>query len=280
MRKFRALAEILQAEGLAPQGFCEPRLADAALLQRAHDPRYVAQVLQQEVPAALERRIGLPVTAEVARRACAAVGGTLLAARLALEHGAACNTAGGSHHAFRAGGAGFCVFNDVAVAALQLLEEGRVRRILVVDLDVHQGDGTAEILTAEPRAFAFSMHCESNYPTKKVPGDLDIGLAAGTGDRDYLDALSSHLPKLFETVQPELVFYNAGVDVHGDDQLGKLGLSDEGLAARDRMVFELARFHGAAVAGVLGGGYGHDAVVLARRHAALHRTAAATFAPG
>lgn len=278
MGKFPALAAILQQEGLAPQGFHEPEPADYALLARAHAPDYVAQVLSQSVPPAVERRIGLPVTEVVARRACAAVGGTLLTARLALRHGLACNTAGGSHHAAHAGGAGFCVFNDVAAAALRLLDEGAVRRVLVVDLDVHQGDGTADILRAEPGAFTFSMHCEANFPVRKVAGDWDIGLPVGLGDEGYLDELSRALPALLALAKPDLVFYNAGVDVHGQDHLGRLALSDAGLAARERMVLEFFAVRGVPVAGVLGGGYGAAPGDVAARHAVLHRTAANVFA--
>lgn len=277
MGKFRALAQILEQERLAPAGFSRPEPADFDLLARAHDPEYVAQVLSQTVPEAVARRIGLPVTADVARRACAAAGGTLLTARLALEHGLACNTAGGSHHAGYAGGAGFCVFNDVAVAALQLLSEGAVRRVLVIDLDVHQGDGTADILAKHPRAFTVSVHCEANYPTRKVRGDMDVGLPVGTGDTDYLQALRTLLPQALRAAKPDLVFYNAGVDVHAEDQLGRLALSDAGLAARDRLVLE--HFWGEApVAGVLGGGYGPDPHVIAERHASLHRRAAEIYA--
>jgi len=278
MGKFPALAAILQAEALVPQGFHEPEPADFALLARAHAPAYVTQVLSQSVPPATERRIGLPVTAAVASRACAAVGGTLLTARLALQAGVACNAAGGSHHAARDGGAGFCVFNDVAAAALRLLEEGAVRRVLVVDLDVHQGDGTADILRDEPRAFTFSMHCEANFPVRKVAGDWDIGLPVGLGDGEYLEQLHRALPLLLSRARPDLVFYNAGVDVHAQDRLGRLALTDAGIEAREQMVLEFFTGQGVPVAGVLGGGYGDEPQEVAARHAVLHRTAAKVFA--
>lgn len=273
MGKFRALADLLLEEGLAPDGFQTPAPADRDMLCRAHDPDYVAQVLNQSVPSAVERRIGIPVTADVARRARAAVGGTLLTARLALAHGVACNTAGGSHHAGYAGGAGFCVFNDVAVASLQLLAEGAVRRILVLDLDVHQGDGTAEIFAKDPRVFTVSVHCSANYPARKAQSDIDIGLEIGAGDAEYLQILDQLLPRAMQAATPDLVFFNAGVDVHVADHLGKLALSDRGLDERDRMV--LAYFaNRVPVAGVLGGGYDADVAALARRHACLHRNAA------
>ncbi len=197
--------------------------------------------------------------------------GTVLAARLALEHGLACNTAGGSHHAFAGAGTGFCVFNDVAVAARLLLAEGLIGRALVVDLDVHQGDGTAAMLADEPRAFTFSVHCRTNFPARKQQSDLDLALDAGVGDADYLTALDRLLPALLDRVAPDLVFYNAGVDPHVDDRLGRLSLSDGGLAERERLVLAACRSRGVPVACVVGGGYADDLDLLARRHALLHQ---------
>lgn len=272
MGKYAALAKIVQAEILQGGAFHAPEPAARADLIRAHAPDYVDAVLLQTVSPALERRIGLPITADVALRSRLACGGTLLAARLALRHGIACNTAGGSHHAARDGGAGFCVFNDVAVAALALLEEGAARRVLVIDLDVHQGDGTAGIFADDPRVFTFSLHCGANFPTRKVPGDLDVELPKGAGDDLYLEALSTALPSALNH-KADLIFYNAGVDPHTDDRLGHLMLTDEGLAARDKMVFDAVRATGAPIVGVLGGGYG-DSEIIARRHAGLHRAAA------
>lgn len=284
MGKFRRLAEILTQEGIVGRdGFHEPDLATTEQLARAHAPTYVDAVLAARLTPAQERRIGLPVTPEIALRARAACGGTLHAARLALRHGVACNTAGGSHHAGPEGGAGFCVFNDVAVAALALLAEGEIARALVVDLDVHQGDGTAAIFNGDPRVFTFSMHCEKNYPARKVAGDLDIDLPVGMQDEAYLETLAAALPQAVERARPDLVFYIAGVDPHRDDQLGRLALSDAGLAARDSFVIETARATGLPLAGVLGGGYGPDVDVVAHRHATLHRAAAASLraaAPG
>ncbi|GJD99376.1 histone deacetylase family protein [Methylobacterium isbiliense] len=267
MRKYGRLAEILAARGLVREGFVTPEPADPDTIALAHDRTYVEQVVTGSVPRAIERAIGLPVDAGVARRSLASAGGTLLAARLALAHGLAGSTAGGSHHGRRAGGGGFCVFNDVAVAALALRREGTIRRALVIDLDVHQGDGTADCLAGEPDLFTFSMHAEKNYPTDKVPGDLDVGLPDGLGDADYLDALRLHVPRLLDAVQPDLVFYNAGVDPHRDDRLGRLALGDEGLAARDRHVVGEAWRRGIPLVAVIGGGYATDIEALAGRHA-------------
>lgn len=279
MNKYQRLAEVLVEEGLVgPGGFHEPEVGGFELIAGAHSPAYVRAVFDQTLGPAESRRIGLPITPSVARRARAATAGTVLAARLALAQGLACNTAGGSHHAARDHGAGYCVFNDVAVAASALLAEGAVSRVLVVDLDVHQGDGTASIFADEPRVFTFSMHAAKNFPARKQPGDLDVDLPDGLEDDGYLARLSEVLPDLVEQVRPQLVFFNAGVDPHRDDRLGRLALSDQGLARRDALVFETCLSRGAPVAGVIGGGYGHDVSVLARRHAGLHRAAAEAWA--
>ena len=224
MAKFgRLMVRLLEDRVVAPAQIRVPEPAPVASLGLAHARAYVDAVLNQTLDAAAGRRIGLPITAGVAARARAANGGTLLTARLALEHGLACNTAGGSHHAFADHGSGFCVFNDVAVAAHVLLAEDRIERALVVDLDVHQGDGTAAIFRDEPRVFTFSMHCRLNFPLRKQASDLDLALEAGLEDDAYLALLAEHLPGLLEDVRPDLVFYNAGVDPHVDDQLRPAG---------------------------------------------------------
>jgi len=276
MRKYARLMEVL----------CERRLVDESSLHRpglpademlalAHDADYVAQVVSSTVPPAIEREIGFPVDDRVSRRARLATSGTMLAARLALEHGVACNTAGGSHHARRSQGAGFCTFNDVAVAANALLAERLVEHILVVDLDVHQGDGTAEMLEGERRVFTFSMHAANNYPVRKARSGLDIALPDGMADQAYLERLAEVLPALEGHVRPDIVFYNAGVDPHADDRLGRLALTDEGLRRRDEAVIGHFRRLGVAVCGVIGGGYDRDIDALAARHAILFETAAA-----
>lgn len=274
MGKYSALMAALEARRLTPpEALYLPAPAPEAWLRRAHDAAYVDQVLSSAVPRAIEKEIGFEVGERVSRRAHLAVSGTVLAARLALEHGIACNTAGGSHHARRAQGAGFCTFNDVGVAAGVLLADG-VSRILVVDLDVHQGDGTADIFAREPRVFTVSMHNQRNYPVRKIPSDLDVGLDDGLGDDAYLAALAEVLHALAARAAPELVFYNAGVDPHGEDRLGRMKLTDEGLKRRDAMVIGHFRERGIPVCGVLGGGYSRDVNALAARHAILFETAA------
>ena len=278
MQKFGALMDVIVGEGLVgPGGAVTPILAPEGWLTLAHDPAYVSGVLHQTLDAGTQRRIGFPVEETVARRSRAATAGTVLAARLALEHGAACNTAGGSHHAHADGGAGFCVFNDVAVAIRVLQADGLIDRALVVDLDVHQGDGTARIFEADDSVVTYSVHAAENYPVRKANSDLDIALPDGVRDEAYLEMLRETLPRLISTAEPDIVLYNAGVDPHRDDKLGRLSLSDGGLAARDHNVLSLMQSLGLPVACVIGGGYADDVAVLAHRHATLHRAAAAVF---
>jgi acetoin utilization deacetylase AcuC-like enzyme len=279
MGKFgRLMAYLLEQRVVTPAQVHVPEPAPPEWLALAHAHAYVDAVLSQSLDAAAVRRIGLPVTAEVAMRARTASAGTVLTARLALAHGLACNTAGGSHHAFAAYGSGFCLFNDVAVAARVLLAEGLVERVLVVDLDVHQGDGTAAIFLDEPRVFTFSMHCRTNFPLRKQTSDLDLALDAGLEDEAYLALIADHLPGLLADVRPDLVFYNAGVDPHVDDQLGRLALSERGLSRRERLVLESCLHAGVPVAGVIGGGYAADPDQLARLHAILPRVASELLA--
>jgi acetoin utilization deacetylase AcuC-like enzyme len=275
MGKYGRLMEWLEGRGILARGELHvPSPAPFEWLSRAHHPLYVEQVVAAEVPLAVERAIGFPVDRAVSRRARLAAAGTVLAARLALRHGVACNTAGGSHHARRDGGAGFCTFNDVAVAAHALLAEGEAERILVVDLDVHQGDGTADIFAGDPRVFTLSVHAEKNYPARKIASDLDIGLGDRLADAAYLARLSEVLPFAAARARPDIVFYNAGVDPHEEDRLGRLSLTDAGLRRRERMVFEFFRARGIPVCGVIGGGYSLDIDALAGRHALLFEVAA------
>ena len=236
-------------------------------LEQVHDPEYVAQVFAADVPRDKERRIGFPVTPHIAQRVAHTNGGTYLAARLAMEHGYAANSAAGSHHALYDTGAGYCVHHDLAVASNRLIAEGHAERILVVDLDVHQGDGTASLTALRDDVFTFSMHAEKNFPARKARSSLDVALPDGTGDEGYMEALEGHLPDIFGTFRPDMVLYQAGVDPHRDDRLGRLDLTHEGLQARDRFVIAEARRRGLPVASALGGGYGADQREVAQRHA-------------
>lgn len=275
MSKYGYLRERLLARGLMPaRGSPRPSPASAAQVALAHDAGYVGRVLGQALAPDEVRRIGLPGNQAVARRARLASAGTLLAAWLALEHGLALNAAGGAHHAGPDGGAGYCVFNDVAVAVRNLLAQGFPGPVLVIDADVHQGDGTARIFAEDPRVFTFSIHAEKNFPLRKARSDLDIALADGTGDEDYLEAFRAGVATALAAARPAIVFYNAGVDVWGGDRLGRLALSEAGIRAREAHVIDAVRAAGIPFVGVLGGGYDDDPHRLAARHAILFEEAA------
>ena len=279
MGKFAVLRDILIDEGIArADTLHRPAVATREQLGRVHTPDYVEAFARGTLAREAVRRIGLPWSQGLVRRTFTAVGGTIRAAELALDYGLACNLAGGTHHAHPDFGSGFCILNDLAVAATEMIHCGRVKRVLIVDLDVHQGDGTAAVFAERDDVFTFSMHCGANFPSRKVAGDRDVALDVGVGDAHYLAVLAEELPPLLDRVNPELVLYDAGVDPHRDDRLGRLELTDDGLAARDRYVIATCRDAGAAVAGVIGGGYHADLRTLADRHAILHRAAADRWA--
>jgi acetoin utilization deacetylase AcuC-like enzyme len=279
MNKFQTLIEALREEEIAQGGNTSaPEPAPRWWLELAHDPVYVGDMLDGSIDATVMRRIGLPWTEALIERARLSIGGTVLAARLALQRGLACQTAGGSHHAGYDAGAGYCLFNDVAVAARALQAMNLAMDMLVIDLDVHQGDGTAEIFRGDEAVFTFSMHCEKNFPARKQASDRDVSLDIGVGDDEYLAILETELDRLFGERQPDLVFYNAGVDPHRADRLGKLNLSDDGLVRRDDMVISACVGRGIPLACVIGGGYDDDVVALGRRHATLHRRAQRWYA--
>jgi acetoin utilization deacetylase AcuC-like enzyme len=242
-----------------------------------HDPVYVAEVIEARVPRDKERRIGFSVDEQVARRAVRVPGGTFQAALVAIERGFAANSAGGSHHALADTGAGYCVFNDLAVAAVRLVQERHVARLLVVDCDVHQGDGTAALTAGRPGIATYSIHAEKNFPVRKACSTVDVGLPDGTSDLDYLGALERSLVPLIDAFRPGLILYQAGVDPLAEDRLGRLALSQEGLDARDRFVAGLARSRGIAIASTPGGGYGDDGWAVAARHVRSILTLADAF---
>ncbi|MGJ8572318.1 MAG: histone deacetylase family protein [Hoeflea sp.] len=275
MGKYTRLMELILGSDVGLRAvFHSPAPASAEWLTLAHDRAYVDQVLACKVPAIVEREIGFPVSERVSLRARLATSGTVMAARMALAEGIACNTAGGSHHARRAQGAGFCTFNDVAVAAHVLLADGEVRRVLVIDLDVHQGDGTAEICNGVDAIRTVSMHSEKNYPVRKQTSSIDVALPDGMRDEAYLETLDWLLPRSIDGFAPDLVFFNAGVDPHENDRLGRLSLTDRGLKDRDRRVFSFFRERGIPVASVLGGGYSRDIDAVAGRHLLTFEAAA------
>jgi acetoin utilization deacetylase AcuC-like enzyme len=274
MSKFKLLAELLVADRITtPENIYKPELPPREWLELVHQPEYVKAYCEGTLDPKAQRRIGLPWSSALANRTCIAVGGTILTAKLALKHGIACNTAGGTHHAFPDYGSGFCIFNDLAIAARVLQQLRLVEKILIVDLDVHQGDGTAFIFQNDKSVFTFSMHCEINFPGKKQTSDLDIPLPEGLDDDGYLRILAKQLPDLLTQEKPDLVFYDAGVDSHIGDRLGKLALTDLGIYRRDMLVLSTCLAAGYPVASVIGGGYADDLQALVYRHSLLHRAA-------
>jgi len=273
MAKFRLLRQLLLDEHvIEPEQIHCPLSIARRDLERIHSRSYHEAFSRDRLTRAEQRRIGLPATRPLVQRTWLAVGGTLLTARLALRNGIACHLAGGTHHAHPGFGSGFCIFNDVAITARVLLERGEVRRILVVDLDVHQGDGTAACFQTDTRVITLSVHAASNFPLRKVDSDIDIPLPDATGDDAYVEAIGDRLPQVLDQHQPDLVLFNAGVDPHRDDRLGRLELSDAGLLMRDRLVLDASLRRSIPVATVIGGGY--DALEpLVKRHAIVVRAA-------
>jgi acetoin utilization deacetylase AcuC-like enzyme len=278
MAKYRLLRERLVGEGiLRAEDLSVPDAIEWDALRLVHDPAYVEQVRSGTLPADAQRRIGFPWSPAMVERSRRSVGATLAAAREALASKAAlgtaargatvaANLAGGTHHAFRDRGEGYCVFNDVAVAATVLLREGAIARAAVVDCDVHQGNGTAAIFRDEPAVFTFSMHGARNFPFRKEAGDLDVTFEDGAGDDEYLAALAAHLPRVLDGHRPDLVFYLAGADPYEGDRLGRLEMTIAGLQARDRLVFDACRSRCLPVAVAMSGGYAPDVDAIVSIH--------------
>ena len=273
MEKFRLLRRLLlEEEVIQPQQIFSPLSITRQDLERIHKRSYHEAFSRDQLTLPEQRRIGLPATRPLVQRTWLAVGGTLLTARMALRHGVACHLAGGTHHAHPGFGSGFCIFNDVAITAKVLLDHGELERILVVDLDVHQGDGTAACFQNDSKVTTLSVHAASNFPLRKVSGDVDIALPDATGDDAYVEAIGDRVPQLLDQHQPDLVLFNAGVDPHSNDRLGRLDLSDAGLLQRDQLVLDAALRRNIPIATVIGGGY--DAMKpLVRRHSIVVRAA-------
>lgn len=278
MLKYRALRERLVAEGiLRADELTQADLIDRGSLLLAHAPDYVEAVFAGTLCGAALRRLGFPWSEGLVARSRASVFGTVAAARCALRDGFSGNLAGGTHHAFAAEGTGFCVFNDIAVAARALQREGLVERVLVVDLDVHQGDGTASIFAGDASVFTFSMHGAKNFPFRKERSSLDVELPDGCTDKEYLAALAQHLPEVLARARPQIVFFQAGVDPLAEDVLGRLDLSLEGLRRRDRMVFAAARQGGVPLVLTLGGGYAKPVALSIEAHVGTWREARSAY---
>jgi acetoin utilization deacetylase AcuC-like enzyme len=270
INKFSELAKYLIDQKIVKE-FHKPYPCSDETLKRAHSEKYIKDIKNKTLDKNGVKKIGFPLVDSVVQRSLVATGGTVLASKLAINYGLACNTAGGSHHANFEGGAGYCVFNDVAVAAYYLLDRGLAGRILIVDLDVHQGNGNSDIFKGNSNVFTFSMHSKSNYPAKKSISDLDVELEDNLEDKQYLKTLKFYLNELNEE-NFDYVFYIAGVDIHHNDRLGKLKISDEGIKERDELVTENFFSKGIPLCGVLGGGYNKDFDKLVELHSFLHQS--------
>ncbi|GMV30840.1 MAG: histone deacetylase [Rhodanobacteraceae bacterium] len=270
---YERIAAIAAAQGIV---LAEPEPASDAELSRAHDPAYVARVACGALDAAELRKIGFPWSPELVERSRRSSGATMAALERALRGGRiAVNLAGGTHHAFADHGAGYCVFNDSVVAARHVQALGLARRVLVIDLDVHQGNGTASIVRDDPSIYAFSMHGERNYPALKEAGDLDVALPDGSDDATYLAALAVHLPRALAAADPDAVIYLAGADPYHADRLGRLALTKRGLAERDAMVIDACLRHDLPLAISMAGGYAADVADIVDIHCATVLAAAA-----
>ena len=272
IKKFGELAKSLIKNKIV-KNFYIPEPCSVETLKEAHTEDYINKIKNKTLDKNEIRKIGFPLVDSVVRRSFIATGGTVLATKLALNYGIACNTAGGSHHATSNEGAGFCVFNDVAVAAKYLTSRGLANKILIIDLDVHQGNGNSEIFKNDNQVFTFSMHSKVNYPAKKSVSDLDIELEENLEDREYIDILKNNLKYLNEE-EFDFVFYIAGVDIHYNDRLGKLKISDNGIFERDELVIDNFFSNKIPICGVLGGGYNEDFHKLVELHSSLHKTCA------
>ncbi len=278
MQKYELLPEQLLFEGtVVSDNFFEPTPLEERDILLTHTRDYWHKLRDGLLSTKEIRAIGFPMRPELVARGRYIAMGTVQCAMYALQHGIAMNIAGGTHHAFSYKGEGFCLFNDMAIAANYLLQRSIVQKILIVDLDVHQGNGTAQIFANEPRVFTFSMHGANNYPVRKERSDLDIGLADKTDDRLYLRILADTLPGLIETVQPELIFYLSGVDVLETDKLGRLGMSMAGCKARDQLVLDACRRYQIPVAVSMGGGYSPRLATVIEAHANTFRLAQEMF---
>lgn len=278
MDKYTLLPEQLLYEGtITETAFFAPEPLSEAAILRTHTAEYWHKLKTNTLSRKEARAIGFPMRPELVARGRVIAQGTLDCARIAFRAGVALNVAGGTHHSFADRGEGFCVFNDIAIAANELLHGGEIGRAIVVDLDVHQGNGTAHIFRDEPRVFTLSFHGAKNYPNRKPPSDLDVGFADGTKDAEYLNKLYTVLPDLLDRVRPDLVFYLSGVDILESDQLGRLACSLAGCRERDRFVFQQCKARNLPVAVSMGGGYSERLATIIEAHANTYRMAKAVY---
>lgn len=278
MEKYNLLPEQLLYEGtIAERNFFTPELLSETAIIRTHKADYWDKLKTLSLSRKEERKTGFPLSAALVERERVIMQGSVMAARFAVENGIAMNMAGGTHHSFTDRGEGFCLLNDIAIAAHDLLDNELATQILVVDLDVHQGNGTAQIFENEPRVFTFSMHGAANYPLHKEKSDLDVGLKDGTDDNTYLSLLEANLKALIDTVQPDFVFFQSGVDVLATDKLGRLGMTLQGCKQRDRIVLETCKQNDIPIMACMGGGYSEKVVHIVEAHANTFRLAQEIF---
>jgi acetoin utilization deacetylase AcuC-like enzyme len=278
MQKYDLIPEQLLKHGIvSPADIISPAPADPEIIRLAHTEQYISKLLNLQLSKAEERRTGFPQSALLVERERVIIQGTIECCLYALRQGAALNVAGGTHHACASHGEGFCLLNDIAISSQYLLQQQLVKKILVVDLDVHQGNGTAAILQHTPAVFTFSMHGAGNYPMHKEQSDLDIALADGTGDDEYLTILADVLPNLIANHKPDLIHFQSGVDVLATDKLGRLSLSPRGCAERDRLVVQLAHRNGIPLVCTMGGGYSADVQVVVDAHVSTFETVQSLF---
>ena len=274
MSKFRLLAETLREQGiLTDDNEYQPPPLSLTTLMQAHEKGYVQRFIRGELTPQEQKEIGLPWSEWLVERTLRSVSGTILTSELALQHGLACHLAGGTHHAHPTHGSGFCIFNDLAVAALALITSSKVKKILILDCDVHQGDGSIAFFKDRADIVPVSWHCEENYPPIKQTAGINIAIPKGAGDDQYLSILKDTLPSLLEEHKPDFIFYDAGVDVHKDDRLGYVNLSDDGIYARDKYIIETCVALSLPTACVIGGGYDRQEENVAWRHSLLHQAA-------
>jgi len=278
MLKYRLIPEQLVYEGTVTEAhFFRPTMPEDSLFETVHAQEYLRRMNQLALSPQEMRKIGFPLSEALIAREKVIMNGTWLCAKYALVHGVSMNVAGGTHHAFRNRGEGFCLLNDIAVAAGQLLKLKLAKKILVIDLDVHQGNGTAEIFRNENRVFTFSVHGQNNYPAQKEKSDWDIPLPNGVDDRTYLELLDRTLPELFEKTNPDFVFYQSGVDVLATDRLGKFSLTLQGCRERDKKVLLLCKYNKIPIVASMGGGYSERIATIVEAHANTFRLAQEIF---
>lgn len=273
IEKYQGIKDKLLANGVDENTFFTPTPIAISELKRVHDSDYVDSFIHGTISQKAIRRLGMPWSEQFVKRTLHAVGGTVLTGELALEHGLALNLTGGYHHAFANFGSGFCVFNDIVLSATQMLKHNNVDKVLVFDCDVHQGDGSALLANNNDAIYTVSLHCEKNFPARKQHSDLDFGLTRGMNDDEYLYTVECALHLAFSTATPDAVIYDAGVDIHENDDLGYLNITTRGIYARDKLVFDMCKRFGVPVAAVIGGGYQRNIDNLVDVHLQLYKAA-------